>query len=76
MVGEVLDRLEDDGPFLGRPEVDTLSGSGHANMKESRVTFVKQVLRFAFAFDPAQAAIILCDGRSKVRTKSSFSNNY
>ncbi len=36
LVGEVLDHLEDDGPFLGRPEVDTLSGSSHANMKEIR----------------------------------------
>jgi hypothetical protein len=34
LVGEVLDHLEDDGPFLGRPEVDTLNGSKHTNMKE------------------------------------------
>ncbi|MGJ8561816.1 MAG: type II toxin-antitoxin system RelE/ParE family toxin [Litorimonas sp.] len=60
LVGEVLDHLEDDGPFLGRPEVDTLSDSKHANMKEIRVRFRKQVWRFAFAFDPAQRAIILC----------------
>ncbi|RWX76094.1 hypothetical protein EPK99_20825 [Neorhizobium lilium] len=62
LVGEVLDHLEDDGPFLGRPEVDTLSGSDHANMKEIRVKFKQQVWRFAFAFDPAQRAIILCGG--------------
>ncbi|WP_112944459.1 MULTISPECIES: type II toxin-antitoxin system RelE/ParE family toxin [unclassified Rhizobium] len=62
LVGEVLDHLEDDGPFVGRPEVDTLSGSSYANMKEIRVKFGKQLWRFAFAFDPAQNAIVLCGG--------------
>lgn len=60
LVGEVLDHLEDDGPFLGRPEVDTLKGSRHANMKEIRIRFRSEVWRFAFAFDPDQAAVILC----------------
>jgi len=27
LVGEVLDHIEDDGPFLSRPEVDTLNAS-------------------------------------------------
>jgi hypothetical protein len=61
-VGAVLDYLEDDGPFLGRPDVDTLKGSRHANMKEIRVTAGSEIWRFAFAFDPQQAAIILCGG--------------
>jgi hypothetical protein len=60
------------GPFLGRPEVDRLSGSGHANMKEIRVTFVKQVWRFAFAFDPEQAAIILCGGEKQGKNQKLF----
>jgi hypothetical protein len=45
--------LETFGPQLGRPRVDTLKGSRHANMKE---------LRFAFAFDPRRQAIVLCGG--------------
>ncbi|KAA3519781.1 hypothetical protein G6L63_04215 [Agrobacterium vitis] len=72
LVGEVLDHLEDDGPFLGRPEVGTLSGSDHANMKEIRVKFGKQVWRFAFAFDPAQSAIILCGGDKQGMSKTLF----
>nr|WP_234902461.1 type II toxin-antitoxin system RelE/ParE family toxin [Agrobacterium larrymoorei] len=60
LVGEVLDHLEEDGPFLGRPEVDTLNASRHANMKEIRVRYGKQIWRFVFAFDPKQNAIILC----------------
>ncbi|SSC66173.1 type II toxin-antitoxin system RelE/ParE family toxin [Ciceribacter selenitireducens] len=72
LVGEVLDHLEDDGPFLGRPEVDTLSGSIHANMKEIRVRFAKQVWRFAFAFDPTQSAIILCGGEKQGKSQALF----
>lgn len=42
--------LEQYGPQLGRPHVDTLAGSAHANMKEIRVKG-QGVWRFAFAFD-------------------------
>lgn len=61
-VGEVLDLLEEEGPALGRPEVDRLKGSAHTNMKEIRVRFNREVWRFAFAFDPRQRAVILCGG--------------
>ena len=74
LVGEVLDHLEDEGPFLGRPEVDTLSGSRHANMKEIRVRFERRVWRFAFAFDPDQAAIILCGGEKQGMSQKLFYN--
>lgn len=62
ITGAVFDHLQDDGPFLGRPEVDTLNGSRHANMKEIRIRFGRQIWRFAFAFDLEQSAIILCGG--------------
>ena len=42
--------LEEFGPQLGRPRVDTLNGSRHANMKELRFN-ADGVWRFAFAFD-------------------------
>lgn len=61
-VGEVLDLLEEEGPALGRPDVDRLKGSSHANMKEIRVRSNREVWRFAFAFDPRQRAVILCGG--------------
>jgi hypothetical protein len=48
------------GPHLGRPRVDTLNGSRHANMKELRFEVSGGVWRFAFAFDPKRHAIILC----------------
>ncbi|WP_320199252.1 type II toxin-antitoxin system RelE/ParE family toxin [Agrobacterium sp. rho-13.3] len=72
LVGEVLDHLEDDGPFLGRPDVDTLNASRHANMKEIRVKHGKQIWRFAFAFDPKQSAIILCGADKQGVDKARF----
>jgi hypothetical protein len=50
------------GPQMGRPRVDTLAGSRHANMKELRFDAADGVWRFAFAFDPGRKAIILCGG--------------
>ena len=39
--------LEQFGPTLGRPHVDTLNGSRHANMKELRFDADKGVWRLA-----------------------------
>jgi hypothetical protein len=50
------------GPTLGRPHVDTLAGSRHANMKELRFDAGNGVWRVAFAFDPNRAAILLVAG--------------
>ncbi|MDQ6759959.1 MAG: type II toxin-antitoxin system RelE/ParE family toxin [Acidobacteriota bacterium] len=57
-----LELLEQLGPQLGRPRVDTLNGSSHANMKELRFHANNGVWRFAFAFDARRQAIILCGG--------------
>ena len=54
--------LEAFGPTLGRPQVDTLKGSRHANMKELRFTSHGGVWRVAFAFDPKRRAILLVAG--------------
>ena len=54
--------LEDFGPTLGRPRVDTLNGSRHANMKELRFGARGGVWRVAFAFDPRRQAIFLVCG--------------
>lgn len=54
--------LEQFGPQLGRPRVDTLSGSRHANMKELRFRAANGEWRLAFAFDPVRRAILLVAG--------------
>jgi hypothetical protein len=51
--------LREKGPLLGRPQVDTLKGSRHANMKELRFDADGGVWRVAFAFDPERKAILL-----------------
>jgi hypothetical protein len=54
--------LERFGPHLGRPRVDTLNGSRHANMKELRFDAANGVWRVAFAFDPKRSAVLLVAG--------------
>jgi hypothetical protein len=54
--------LSERGPLLGRPQVDTLKGSRHANMKELRFDADGGIWRIAFAFDPERKAIILVAG--------------
>lgn len=54
--------LQQFGPQLGRPRVDTLKGSRHANMKELRFSAADGEWRVAFAFDRRRAAILLVAG--------------
>jgi len=54
--------LQQFGPKLGRPRVDTLNGSRHANMKELRFSAADGEWRVAFAFDPRRKAILLVAG--------------
>jgi hypothetical protein len=54
--------LQQFGPQLGRPRVDTLKGSRHANMKELRFSAADGEWRVAFAFDPKRKAMLLAAG--------------
>jgi hypothetical protein len=56
---KVIERF---GPAAGRPRVDTLKGSRHANMKELRFDADGGVWRVAFAFDPRRHAVLLVAG--------------
>jgi hypothetical protein len=55
---QAIDVLADLGPGLGRPLVDTISGSRIANLKELRPGSV----RILFAFDPWRSSILLVAG--------------
>lgn len=59
-VTAAVELLEEFGPALGRPTVDTLERSRHPNMKELRPR--GGFLRVLFAFDPQRTAILLCGG--------------
>ena len=54
--------LEQFGPHLGRPYVDTLFGSRYSNMKELRLDSDKGSWRVAFAFDPKRKVVLLVAG--------------
>lgn len=55
--------LRDAGPTLGRPLVDTIKGSRHANMKELRPGSTGRTeIRVLFAFDMERQAILLVGG--------------
>lgn len=64
--------LRTNGPSLGRPHVDTLAGSKHANMKELRFRAVDGVWRVAFAFDPVRRAILLVAGDKAGQSQTRF----
>ncbi len=50
------------GPALGRPHVDSVASSKHANMKELRVQHRGRPYRVLFALDPRRIAILLVGG--------------
>ena len=54
--------LQQQGPSLGRPLVDTIYDSKFTHMKELRVQHRGKPLRAFFAFDPLRQAIVLCMG--------------
>jgi hypothetical protein len=62
-VASKVDMLEEVGPALGRPNVDTVKGSSFPNMKELRVQHAGKPYRVMFAFDPRQTGILLIGGR-------------
>jgi DNA-binding XRE family transcriptional regulator len=54
--------LQQQGPSLGRPLVDTVYDSKFTNMKELHVQHRGKPQRAFFAFDPFRQAIVLCIG--------------
>ena len=57
-VAKAIDVLAEFGPGLGRPLVDSISGSSIANMKELRAG----TIRVLFVFDPWRSSILLVAG--------------
>ncbi|ROO90513.1 hypothetical protein EDD29_8243 [Actinocorallia herbida] len=62
-VVDAIDRLAEDGPALGRPLVDRLTGSQVHNLKELRPGSAgRSEVRIIFVFDPWRSAILLVGG--------------
>jgi hypothetical protein len=67
-----VELLEERGPTLGRPLVETLSGSKLNNLKELRVS-KDGALRILFVFNPVREAVLLCGGDKTGRWKNWYS---
>jgi hypothetical protein len=59
-IGVAVSKLEERGPTLPRPFVDTIKGSKYPNMKELRP--LRSNVRILFAFDPRRMAVLLIGG--------------
>ncbi|GAA1216013.1 hypothetical protein GCM10009665_02270 [Kitasatospora nipponensis] len=63
LVSAAIDLLAERGPGLGRPLVDTLTGSRLPNLKELRPgSGGSSEVRVLFAFDPRRNAVLLVAG--------------
>jgi hypothetical protein len=63
LVDDALELLQEKGPSLRRPIVDTISGSALSNLKELRPGSTgRSEIRLLFVFDPQRQAIILVAG--------------
>lgn len=71
-----LELLQDQGPTLGRPLVDTVEGSRYKNMKELRPgSSGRSEIRVLFAFDPERCAILLVAGDKAQRWNKWYQHN-
>jgi hypothetical protein len=63
LVAEAIDQLPDEGPRLGRPLADRISGSRLHNLKELRPGSAgTSEVRILFIFDPVRNAVLLVAG--------------
>jgi hypothetical protein len=67
-ISAAVDLLEQRGPGLARPIVDTITSSRHTNMKELRAG----TTRTLFAFNPVRAAILLIGGDKRDRWQAFY----
>lgn len=70
-VAAAIDLLEERGPQLGRPLVDTLEGTALPNLKELRPGSTgRSELRILFVFDPERQAVLLTAGNKSGQWKA------
>lgn len=67
-----LTLLQEFGPNLKRPHVDTLNGSTYTNRSELRFQAADGVWRVAFVFDPGRSAILLVAGDKSGSSEKRF----
>lgn len=71
-----IEILQEHGPQLGRPLVDTVTASRHKQLKELRPgSSGRSEIRVLFAFDPERRAIMLIAGDKAGTWKSWYKMN-
>lgn len=76
LVTAAIDLLEEHGPALGRPLVDTLEGADLPNLKELRPgSRGRSEIRILFAFDPERRAVLLVAGDKAGRWRDWYRRN-
>lgn len=71
-----LELLEEHGPGLGRPLVDSVVGSRYSNTKELRPgSSGRSEIRVLFAFDPRRQAVLLVGGDKAGRWRQWYQVN-
>jgi hypothetical protein len=65
-VRAAVELLAERGPSLGRPKVDTLTGTSVPNLKELRA----RSIRVLFAFDPRRVGVLLLGGDKRNNWRS------
>ena len=68
-----IDLLESEGPTLGRPTVDKVTGSKFHSLKELRPAGT--TIRILFIFDPERQAILLLGGDKSGAWKDWYDRN-
>ncbi|WP_406286563.1 type II toxin-antitoxin system RelE/ParE family toxin [Embleya sp. NBC_00896] len=62
-ISAAIRELQERGPGLGRPLVDTIAGSAIQNLKELRPgSSGRSEVRILFVFDPTRQAVVLVGG--------------
>lgn len=72
-VEDIIGVLEAEGPTLGRPLVDRITGSRLHNLKELRPPSTS--IRILFLFDPERNAVLLTAGDKQGQWKSWYAEN-
>ena len=76
LVTAAIDRLEQEGPAMGRPLVDRVKTSAFHNMKELRPGSAgSSEIRILFIFDPVRQAVLLVGGDKNGQWKRWYANN-
>ena len=64
--------LQEFGPNLGRPYVDTIKGSKYKNLKELRIKYKNNVIRILFIFNVKRNCWLIIGGNKKGKNEEDF----